>query len=166
MLYRRFCRNDIGRAIAAILFLQGEKVYRKFFHIFRELFCCSRHLKTDGNAMIVAEWKRHLARMMDAPIHPKVTCAQIAENILTNFLFNTPFPAVINAKQIFSRLKLGNARAHMKVIIHQDHAGKNTIQCHPAFARIIAQPHDLTLFRFHQAFYIGTVINFSARDQS
>ena len=72
MLNGRFSWNDIRCAVTAIFFLQLIKINRKAFHRSRYFFCRSLHLKANGNSVVVTKRKLHLARMMDAAIHPKI----------------------------------------------------------------------------------------------
>ena len=88
--------------------------------------------------MVVRKWKFHLAGMMDAAIHSKIASLQIAKGILTDFLLNAPFTAVVDTKQVHICLETRNALLHVEIIIHKKHTGKDMIERHHAFTGVIA----------------------------
>ena len=148
---------DIRIDIRAEFLLQFSYIHRKIFYFIFHGFLYDFQIQRYHHAVIMR--KRHLKSfyMGQPPIQFHISSFHIRKCIFSGRIFQPPLSAIIDTKNILIRYKCRVIIVHVKIIVCNDHTGKNIIRCNSSFSRFIFEMKHTTIIFIPVVFLIHSI---------
>ena len=137
-----------GMASRTEFVLEPEQIHRKFPHPLLQRLGGLGERKTNGDPMVMGKRKGKVALVLQPPVQLQVARLHIGVSIRASRILHAPLAAVIDAQQVFRRVKCGIIT--LDIVVHQGYAGEQVILCHDSLSGIAVKLKDPAISSLYQ----------------